>query len=306
MRDLHELPRLRDSLSYLYLEHVVVHKKHKAVEFINEDGRTMIPIAALCVLLLGPGTSITHAAIKALAEDGCSVLWVGEDATRFYAQGMGETRKAYHVLRQAELSSDPAMRKKVVMRMYCKRFGDQLDSRLTLPQIRGHEGARVRKTYSETGKKYGVAWHGRRYDQRNWRFGDPVNRALSAANALLNGICHAAIVSGGYSPAIGFIHTGRQLSFVYDIADLYKTEFTIPLAFKTAAESGVGVEARVRTACRAAFHKANLLGRILPDVDGLLQLGAPAMKDGTDADGETSGTAPLWQDLFSSSEEQNL
>ncbi|MCZ7543317.1 MAG: type I-E CRISPR-associated endonuclease Cas1e [Anaerolineae bacterium] len=237
MRDLHELPKLRDSMSYLYIEHAVINQKHLAVEAISQEGRTMIPAASLSVLLLGPGTSITHAAVRALADNGCLVVWVGEDATRCYAQGMGETRRAYHLLHQVALACDPERRTRVVLNMYRKRFDDALDPDLTLPQVRGYEGVRVREAYAKASEVYGVPWHGRRYDRSNWGATDPINRALSAANALLNGLCHAAIISGGYSPAIGFIHTGKQLSFVYDIADLYKVPMTIPLAFQVVAES---------------------------------------------------------------------
>lgn len=239
MRDLHELPKLRDSLSYMYVERAVIERKQYAIEVINQQGRTLVPVASLCLLMLGPGTNITHAAIKVLADNGCSVLWVGEDATRFYAQGLGETRKAYHLLRQAELASDPETRSQVVMRMYQMRFNEELDPGLSLPQIRGFEGVRVRRAYNQASITFGVPWQGRKYDRTSWKRSDPINRAISAANALLNGISHAAIVSGGYSPAIGFIYTGKQLSFVYDIADLYKTEITIPTAFQVVSESSI-------------------------------------------------------------------
>ena len=132
MRDLHELPKLRDGLSYLYLERGRVEQKYKAVEFVNKEGRTMIPAAALAVLMLGPGTVITHAAVKALADNGCLVVWCGEDGTRCYAQGGGETRRAYHLLKQAELASDPQKRLQVVLRMYRHRFGQQLQPGLSL------------------------------------------------------------------------------------------------------------------------------------------------------------------------------
>lgn len=274
MRDLHDLPKLRDSLSYVYVEKAVVNRKDNAIEFIDEEGRVMVPVAALCVLMLGPGTSITHAAIKVLAESGCTIVWTGEDATQCYAQGTGETRKAYHLLRQAELASDPVKRMDVVLRMYRMRFGDQLEPSLSLEQIRGFEGVRVRAAYAQASQASGVAWCGRKYDRRQWWNSDPVNRALSAANALLNGLCHAAIVSGGYSPAIGFIHTGKQLSFVYDLADLYKVEVTIPTAFQIVGESTEGVESRVRAACRQVFKERRLLERMLPDIDGLLDISA--------------------------------
>ena len=298
MRDLHELPKLRDSLSYLYLEHCRIEQKQKAVEMWDQEGRTMIPAAALTVLMLGPGTSITHAAVKALADNGCLLVWCGEDGMRCYAQGGGETRKAYHLLRQAKLACDPEKRQEVVMRMYRMRFGEELPSNLTLPQVRGHEGVRVRKAYAAASVEYGVSWKGRRYDRRRWGSSDPVNRALSAANALLNGLCHAAIVSGGYSPAIGFIHTGKQLSFVYDIADLYKVEFTIPVAFRTAAESDRQVEKRVRQACREAFRERKLLKRILPDIDRLLDISEDILAAGSAADDDPALPEPLWEPLL--------
>jgi len=294
MRDLHELPKLRDSLSYLYLEHCRIEQKHKAVECVDKEGRTMIPAAALAVLMLGPGTSITHAAVKALADNGCLVVWCGEDGTRCYAQGGGETRKAYHLLKQAELVSDPQKRLQVALRMYRYRFGGDLDPGLSLPQVRGFEGVRVRKAYAEASRTYGVPWHGRRYDRRSWNSGDPVNRALSAAHALLNGLCHAAIVSGGYSPALGFIHTGKQLSFVYDIADLYKVEVTIPLAFRIVAESTEKLGPRVRQDCREAFKEHRLLKRILPDIDHLLAISEEVLAAGQEADSDPARPEPLW------------
>jgi CRISPR-associated protein Cas1 len=298
MRDLHELPKLRDSLSYLYLEHCRIEQKHKAVEMWDEQGRTMIPAAALAVLMLGPGTAITHSAVKSLADNGCLLVWCGEDGMRCYAHGSGETRKAYHLLRQAELASDPEERQKVVVRMYRHRFGEELDAGLTLPQVRGYEGVRVREAYAAASERYGVPWSGRRYDRSSWGSADPVNRALSAANALLNGLCHAAIVSGGYSPAIGFIHTGKQLSFVYDIADLYKTETTIPLAFRAASEGTLQLEKRVRESCREAFREQQLLKRVLPDIDGLLDISEQELTAGAEADSDPARPEPLWEALL--------
>ena len=296
MRDLHELPKLRDGLSYLYVERCRVEQKHKAIEFIDQAGRTMVPVAALAVLMLGPGTTITHAAAKALADNGCSVVWTGEAGTRCYcyAQGTGETRRGYHLLHQAALASDPARRMQVVMRMYRYRFGEGRPPDLSLPQIRGMEGARVRKAYAEASRTYDVTWHGRRYDRGNWGNTDPVNRALSAANALLNGLCHAAIVSGGYSPGLGFIHTGKQLSFVYDIADLYKVEVTVPLAFQLAAESPHQVGKRVRAACREAFKAQRLLKRLLPDIEGVLDVPQHLLTAGQEADDDPARPEPLW------------
>lgn len=292
MQDLHQLPKLRDSLSYLYVEHAVVERQDGAILFMQETGRTAVPAASLSLLLMGPGTSITHAAVGLLAECGCSILWIGEDMQKFYAQGLGETRRAYHLLHQAEMSSNPEKRMQVVIRMYQMRFGYVLQPDLSLEQIRGMEGARVRTAYAEMSKKYGISWQGRNYDRQSWSNSDPVNRALSAANAVLNGICHAAIVSGGYSPALGFIHTGKQLSFVYDIADLYKTNVTVPIAFQTVAEGPQNVEARARAACREYFREEKLLERILPDIDRLLGIQQPEDWSG---DFDPANPEPWWQ-----------
>lgn len=297
MIDLRELPKMRDSLSYLYVERAIVERKDSSVEFINEDGRVDVPAANLCVLLLGPGTRITYAAVAILAECGCSIVWTGANMNRFYAQGLGETRKAYHLIRQAELVSDPAKRAEVVLRMYRKRFAEGLPEGLSLPQIRGYEGIRMRDAYMEASKKYGIAWEGRRYDRSNWGNSNPINRALSAANALLNSLCHAAIVSGGYSTALGFVHTGKQLSFVYDIADLYKTEVTIPTAFEITAKYPGKPEPYVREACRDKFREVKLLQRILPDIDELLQISdePPAAEE---IDNDPALPTDLWSALL--------
>jgi CRISPR-associated protein Cas1 len=277
------------------VEHAVLNQKNQAIEYIREkEGRVMIPVAALSVLLLGPGTKITHAAVKTLADNGCSIVWVGEEGTKFYASGCGETRKAFRLLHQARLASDAQTRLAVIYRMYTKRFRTPVDPGLTLEQIRGKEGARVRAAYSQASREYGIPWIGRRYDRSNWDRSDPVNRALSAANALLNGLCHTAIVSGGYSPALGFIHTGKQLSFVYDIADLYKVEVTIPLAFQTVAESQEHIEARIREACREKFRQIKLLERILPDIDSLLAYEDGSFAADGDIDSDPGMPAPLW------------
>lgn len=292
MPDFHELPKLRDSLSYLYIQHAIIDRKQNAIEYIQQDGRVMVPVAALCVLILGPGTSISHAAIKVLVENGCSILWVGEDVTRCYAQGLGETHKGYHALRQAELCCNSLSRERVVRNMYRYRFDDMLED-VTLQQMRGMEGARVKHMYAEASRQFGVRWEGRNYKRGEWKDADPVNRALSAANTLMNGICHAAIISGGYLPALGFIHTGRQLSFVYDIADLYKAEISIPVAFQTAAESLDKVEQRARSACREKMHEVRLLQRILPDIDALLEI----EQSSEDTHGEDP-VSELWEELY--------
>ena len=273
LKDLHVLPKVRDSWSYLYVERCRIEQEAKAIALYDLNGKVPVPCASLTLLMLGPGTSITHAAVRTLADNGCLVAWCGEEGVRFYAQGMGETRSAAHLLHQARLWADPGDRLQVVRRLYGMRFPDALDEGLTLQQIRGREGIRVRNAYARASRETGVAWRGRSYKRESWGASDPVNRALSAANSCLYGVCHAAIVSAGYSPALGFIHTGKMLSFVYDIADLYKTEVSIPAAFRATAESELKLETRVRATCRDTFRETRLLQRIVADIDRALGIG---------------------------------
>lgn len=267
-----DLPRFGDKLSYLYVEHALVDQEEHAIAIWREDGVSLMPAAALGVLLLGPGTKITHQAVHTLADSGCMTLWVGEHGVRYYAQGMGLARSARNLQRQALLASHPVARLKVVVRMYCKRFQERIDPDITLQQLRGKEGIRVRESYARASRQYKVPWSGRSYQREFWEAADPVNRALSCANSCLYGLVHAAILCGGYSPGLGFIHCGKLLSFVYDIADLYKEPFTIPTAFRMAAEAAEDIESRVRRACRDAFRSGKLMERILPDIADVLDM----------------------------------
>jgi CRISPR-associated protein Cas1 len=192
---------------------------------------------------------------------------------RLYAASTGGTYSARRLIRQAKLVSDETKRLEVAWRMYRFRFKEAIPAVVSLESIRGMEGIRVRRAYAEASRKYGIEWKGRRYDQNDWNKGDEINRALSAANACLYGVCYAAILSAGYSPGLGFIHTGKMLSFVYDIADLYKTELTVPTAFKLVSEKPPDLERAVRMECRKKFHEFKLMERLLPDIAEVLDAG---------------------------------
>ena len=183
MQDLHELPKLRDSWSYVYFEHCCIDQDAKAVAASDASGKIAIPCASLTLLMLGPGTSITQAAIRCLASHGCMIVWCGEGSVRFYSLGMGETRSSRRLLRHACLYADPASRLRVAVDMYRTRFRETLPDGMTLQQLRGREGIRVRSTYAACAQEYGVSWSGRAYRRDEWTSADPVNRALSAANS---------------------------------------------------------------------------------------------------------------------------
>ncbi len=294
MKNLRTLPKVRDSWSYLYVDRCRIDQDSKAIAIHDERGKVPVPCASLSLLLLGPGASITHAAVHTLAENGCMVAWVGEGAVRFYALGLGETRSSRRLLHQASMWTDATRRLETVVRLYRMRFeGQPIPEWYTLQQLRGREGLRVRAAYQRASEESGIAWEGRSYRAEQWGHADPINRALSAANSCLYGICHAAIVAAGYSPALGFIHTGKMLSFVYDIADLYKTEITIPVAFATVADGTGNIESRARIACRNLFYRQKLLQRIVPDIAHAL---ADLPQEATQADvqSDSGGLVPAW------------
>jgi CRISP-associated protein Cas1 len=295
MQNLQELPRFGDRLSYLYVERARVDQDGKAIAIHQVDGTAQVPIASLAVLMLGPGTTLSHAAVKTLAENNCLVLWTGEHAVRFYAQGFGGARHARNIQHQARLVSNELTRLQVVIRMYCHRFPDPIPGNFTLQQLRGMEGIRVRKAYAEAAAAAGIEWKGRSYERGNWDHADPVNRALSAGNSCLYGLAAAAILSAGYSPALGFIHVGKQLSFVYDIADLYKAEHIIPMVFRIAAQNPPELERVVRLECRKLFAEHKLIEKIVPDIAKLLQVPTEEL----DAEGDpyaedAAQPAPWW------------
>ena len=295
MKNLQELPKLSDSISYLYIEHAVIEQDALSIVAIRKDGRIPIPIASVTCLLLGPGVSITHAAVRALCDNGCMAIWCGENAGRFYASGIGETRSNKNLMIQARCCVDEQIHMEVVRRMYTIRFPGIRTDGLTLQQIRGMEGIRVRKVYEQMSRLTGVKWKKRTYKSDNWEESDTINQALSEANALLYGLCHAAIVSLGYSPGLGFVHMGKQLSFVYDVADLYKTETTVPAAFE-AVKSGGDIHHNLRLLCRKYFSNARILSRISEDLSELFSQPVAEEKENAlqpgelwDADGGVAG-----------------
>ena len=265
-KDLHSLPKVRDSISFLYLEKTVIEQDSLSIVSIQGGSRIPIPVAAMTVLMLGPGVSITHAAVKTISDCGCMVVWCGENASKFYAYGQGETRSAENLLHQAKACMDPELHMQVVYRMYARRFPDMDTSGMTLQQVRGLEGIRVREAYKLASKSTGVKWSKRNYKSDNWDDADPINRALSYANTLLYSVCQAAIMSLGYSTGLGFIHTGKMLSFVYDIADLYKAVTSIPAAFEAASVSGANLEHQVRRCFRSKLHSQKVMQRIADDI----------------------------------------
>lgn len=265
-----DLHRLVDRVSSVYVERSHLDRDENAVVIINKRETVRVPAAMVAVMLLGPGTRVTHGAMRLLADSGTAVCWVGEQGVRMYAAGLGPSRGAGLLHRQAWLVTRAKERLSVARIMYGMRFPGEDVSTMTMQQLRGREGARVRRLYQSHAKRTGVTWNGRVYQAGDaFAAGDDLNRLLSAANAALYGICHAVIVGLGASPGLGFVHTGAATSFVMDIADLYKADYTIPLAFDLAAK-GLTEERDARLGLRDRIAEDRLLGRIVRDVKALL------------------------------------
>lgn len=273
------LPRLRpiamkERVSLLFLEYGQIDVIDGAFVLVDKKGvRTHIPLGSVACLMLEPGTRVSHAAVALAARVGTLLVWVGEAGVRLYAAGQPGGARSDHLLYQAKLALDDQLRLRVVRKMYEIRFGEAPPERRSVEQLRGIEGVRVRKTYQLMAQRFGVKWNHRDYDPEEWDASDVPNRCLSAATAALYGITEAAVLAAGYAPAIGFIHTGKPLSFVYDIADLFKFDTVVPIAFQIAAKSPPEPERQVRIACRDVFRKSKVLERIIPTIEEVLAAG---------------------------------
>lgn len=288
--ELNELPRIKDRASFLYVEHAVINRQDNAITVTDERGVIKIPSALISVLLLGPGINITHRAMELIGEVGTSVVWVGENGVRQYAHGRALSHSSRFLTKQALLVSNSRSRIKVARKMYQLRFPNDDVSKLTMQQLRGKEGSRIRKLYRDLAKSYGVKWSGRVYDPEDFQASDTINKALSASHAALYGVVYSVIVALGLSAGLGFIHTGHDLSFVYDIADLYKAEITIPISFEIAGsnEKDEDIGRLVRLKTRDAFSNGFILQRIVSDLQRLFDI--------DDFDSYETDIINLWDD----------
>lgn len=265
---------IKERVSLVFVEKGQLDVLDGAFVVVDSRGvRTHIPVGGVSCLMLEPGTRISHDAVALAARVGCLICWIGEAGVRLYSAGQPGGARSDKLLYQAKLALDEKARLKVVKKMYKIRFHEEPPARRSLKQLRGIEGARVRKMYKLFAQRFHIPWREREYDPKDWHRGDLPNRCLSSATACLYGITEAAILAAGYAPAIGFIHSGKPLSFVYDIADLFKFETVVPAAFRTAAQNPPNPEQAVRYACREIFRTTKLLQRIIPTIEEVLSAG---------------------------------
>ena len=265
---------IKDRVSMIFLEYGQLDVIDGAFVLVDKTGvRTHIPVGSIACIMLEPGTRVSHAAIKLAATVGTLLVWVGEAGVRLYASGQPGGARSDRLLYQAKLALDDELRLKVVRKMFALRFGEEAPQKRSVNQLRGIEGARVRKMYELLAKRHDIQWNGRRYDPKDWEKGDVVNQCISAATSCLYGITEAAILAAGYAPAIGFLHAGKPLSFVYDIADIYKFETVVPIAFKVAATRPKKPDREVRLACRDLFRGEKILKKLIPLIEEVLSAG---------------------------------
>ncbi|MFD9374171.1 type I-E CRISPR-associated endonuclease Cas1e [Streptomyces sp. NPDC059999] len=278
-----ELTRVAERISFIYLERCIVHRDANAITAEDADGTTHIPSATIGTLLLGPGTRITHQAMAVLAESGAAVAWVGQHGVRYYAGGRALNRSAALVEAQATRWANRRTRLDVARAMYRLRFPDEDPSGLSRQELLGREGRRLKECYRLQADRTGVPWNGRHYVTGDFTAGDAPNQAVTAAAQCMYGVAHAVVAAMGCATGLGFVHSGHELSFVLDVADLYKTEIGIPVAFDVAAESDQDVGSRTRRALRDAINKTGLLDRCVDDIKLLLLPDGPAAgPDGED------------------------
>lgn len=266
------LPQVKDKYPFIYLERGRLEIDDSSLKWLDSEGNVVrLPVATLNTLLLGPGTSITHEAVKTAAAANCSLCWVGEDSLLFYAAGFQPTADSRNLRRQMELACDKKRSLEVARTMFARRFPDADLAGKTLKEMMGMEGSRVRALYQEKAHHYGVGWKGRQFTPNKFELSDTTNQILTSANAALYGILCSAVHAMGYSPHIGFIHTGSPLPLIYDLADIYKAELSIDLAFALNKEmAGQYNKQLLAKRFRERVIAMNLLTQMARDITELL------------------------------------
>ena len=281
-----ELPRIEDRITFLYVDNCRLQKDDGSILFETENGSISIPAGTLCVLMLGPGTTVTHRMIQTAANAGMCIVWCDENGVRYYAGGSPLSGDTKLLQAQAKIVSNPHLRLSAAKRMYTLRYPGENIDKCSMRQLLGKEGIKVFQRYKQLAEQYGVQWEGRRYSPKDFENNSVLQNAISCANACMYGVCYSVIVSMGLSPGLGIVHTGMEKSFVLDIADLYKEKISIPIAFKTATEDTEDMDRRIRLYMRDVFRQEKFLKRIVADIAYILGV----QKEDENADGKNN----LW------------
>lgn len=263
------LTRASDRISLLYVEMAKIEQSEHGVQINSGDTISEIPITTIACLILGPGTSITHKAITNISKAGCSICWMGMDQAVFYAYGEPTTNKSKNILKQISYHESKMKHTEVVHKMYNFRYPNDKVKSMTLEQLRGFEGKKMKEIYQYWADEYEIPWSGRKYNKDNFNSSDLTNKYLTALNHILYAITEAIILIMGFSPTIGFIHTGHISSFVFDISDLFKEEITVPLAFKLSKELGYFDRHKMIKAYRDLITEKKVIKRMVNVLEDL-------------------------------------
>lgn len=256
---------LSERIPYLQIERGTLRVNEFSLVIDSEGGSTDLPVARISALWLAPGVTVTHAAVALCAQMDTLLLWVGEEGVRLYAASRPRASDGHKVLRQAELRLRPRSRIAVARKLYAFMLGETPPAK-AIETLRGYEGAYVRKRYAEIAAAVGLHWTSRHAAPASLR------DSLGYASAALYGICESVILTSGYHPAIGFIHTGDPRSFVFDLADTVKFRSVVPWIFEAYAESGLpDPRSQARRIVRDRSRACGLVTDLFRMLDGLME-----------------------------------
>ena len=268
-----------DRHGLLWLEYGKLSVEDGTLRFVAAKSETLdagdyaIPYQAISMILLGPGTSITQDVLRICARHGTLIAAVGAGGVKSYtAPPLGQGRS--NVARQhAKQWADPVQRLDAARRLYAWRFGRVLPHR-DIETLRGIEGARMKESYKLAAQRFGVEWHGRRYDRQNPDAADLPNQALNHAATFVEAAADLAVAAVGALPPLGFIHEDSSNAFTLDIADLYRVDLTLPLAFGSvrahSAAKGDNLEREIRLRAAELFRREKLIPRMIDRIKELL------------------------------------
>jgi len=238
-------------------------------------GDYTIPYQGVSIILLGPGSTLTHDVLRLLGRHGTLLAAVGSGGTKFYTappMGQGDSDMAR---RHAMLWSDETSRLDVARRMYAFRFGRVLPHR-DISVLRGIEGGRIKELYSVEAERHGIPWKGRRYDRNNPSATDVPNQAVNHAATFVESAADVAVAAVGAIPPLGFVHEQSSNAFTLDIADLYRADLTIPLAFQIARrvldDPTLSIERELRYEAARQFRRRKLIPGMIDRVKDLLHV----------------------------------
>lgn len=245
-----------------------------------DAGDYQVPHQSVSILLLGPGSSVTHDALRLLSAHGCALAATGQGGVRFYTAPPLLPDTSVLARRQITLWADPKQRIDVARRMYAIRFGEEVKAR-TVEMLRGMEGARLKRLYELTARRFGVPWHGRRYDRANPNAADIANQAINHAASAVEAAAAVAVAATATIPQIGFVHEDSGQSFVLDVADLVRHDATLPIAFGAAKQVLEGrdgnLERVVRQKAAEHFNREQVVAKLIDHIKAML--GPPAAGD---------------------------